>query len=611
MDSAVAGFMNRNFISIKIDREERPDIDQIYLNAAQLISGHSGWPLNAFALPDGKPFYAGTYFPKDQWRSLLEQIHQAYTTQNDVVIAQAEALTEGIRNYELITTPVDSVKKVRENTYVEIFKGWSKDLDFANGGVKGAPKFPMPVNWEFGLQYYFLTGNKQALEIVRTTLNHMAAGGIYDQLGGGFSRYATDSAWRIPHFEKMLFDNAQLVSLYSHVYQVTKDPAYLMVVEETLEFVEREMTSEDGGFYSSINADSEGEEGTYYTWTKAEIRNILDAETAELISDYYHISDSGNWEEGKNIFYRDLKSGDFPTRHKISVDEWQSVLDDSKAKLVEVRKSRMRPSTDDKILTSWNALMIIGYLDAYVATGNEQYKTNALKNAEFLLGNMIHAGGALWRNYKDGKAGIEAFLDDYAFLAQAFIRMYQITFEMRWLETARLLADFSIAHFRDHQTGMFYYTSNLSEDLVVRKMEIPDHVMPSSNSAMAEVLFLLGEYYQDNSYSSKSQMMLNQILTDRLESSGVYYANWGRVVGLSAYLPFEVAVVGVNAVGKSLALQEHYNPLALYLGGTAETLPLLENKFVEGETIIYVCRNQVCKLPVREVSQALKQLQIN
>lgn len=608
MDTAVARIMNEHFVSIKIDREERPDIDQIYLNAAQLISGSGGWPLNAFTLPDGKPFYAATYFPKDQWLRILHQIVDAFKKENANVIKQAEALTKGVQTYELITTPVDSATKIEQKIYLDIFNGWSSYLDYESGGLNGAPKFPMPVNWEFLLQYHFLTGNKKALNIVTTTLDHMAQGGIYDQLGGGFSRYSTDSQWRAPHFEKMLYDNGQLVSLYAHAYQVTKKPLYAEVIAETLGFIEREMTTPEGGFYSSLNADSEGEEGKFYIWTKAEINNILDSKTAELLSNYYQVSDSGNWESRKNILYRKIASHEFARKNNITTNEWDRILKDAQKKLILARSKRVRPSTDDKILTSWNALMLIGYTDAYVATRDQRYLKTALNNARFLEENMIRSDGALWRNYKDGKAGIEAFLDDYALLAKAFIHLYQVTFDIHWLEKARSLSDFSIEHFLDKKTGMFYYTSDVSKDLIARKMELTDNVIPSSNSILAEVLFYLGEYYQKNSYTEMSKVMLNQVFKDLSASSGLFYANWARHVGTLVFRPYEVAVLGEHALEKSIQLQQHYNPLTIFMGGNKEDLPLLENKYVEGKTIIYVCRNRVCKLPVQDVEEAMEQL---
>ena len=301
MDTSVARVMNENFVSIKVDREERPDIDQIYMNAAQLISGNGGWPLNAFTLPDGKPFYVATYFPKEQWIKVLGQLSTAFRKDHDKIVQRAEALTKGVQTDEVMITPEDHQRKFTKETYRDIFNKWQSDFDYASGGLTGSPKFPMPAVWEFMMQEYYLTGNKKALEIVITTIDEMTLGGIYDQLGGGFSRYATDATWKVPHFEKMLYDNGQLISLYAHAYQQTKDSSYAKTIHETLDFIKREMTSPEGGFYSSLNADSEGEEGKFYRWTKEEIENILDKKTAGLFVDYYQVSDSGNWEMHKNI----------------------------------------------------------------------------------------------------------------------------------------------------------------------------------------------------------------------------------------------------------------------------------------------------------------------
>ena len=609
MDTAVARMMNDNFISIKIDREQRPDIDQIYLDAAQLISGSAGWPLNAFALPDGKPFYAATYFPRDQWMMLLKQISDAYRTEKNLLLEQAEALTKGISSQNVITPAGDSLLAFDKQIYKEIFPSWESALDLVHGGQKGAPKFPMPVIWEFLFQYHHLTGDQNALHAATTTLDRMAAGGIYDQLGGGFARYATDNEWKEPHFEKMLYDNAQLVSLYAHAYQVTKNPVYKNVVDETLSFVAREMTNEDGAFYSSINADSEGEEGKYYTWSKQEFDDIL-GNTSALISKYYQVTEAGDYSEGKNILHRSLHPEAFAEQKGREESEWNKILSEGRRKLLDARRNRVRPSTDDKILAAWNALMLQGYLDAYVATSTPEYLKMALQNARFIKANLLNKSGALWRSYSGGKAGIEAFLDDYAFTALAFVRLYEVTFDMHWLATARLLADYVIEHFDDPGNGMFYYTSDLSDSLVVRAKQISDNVMPSSNSAMAEVLLLLGEYYQHKPYAARSQRMINQIMHDSMRSKDPFYANWARVAGVNIYRPFQVAIVGPEAVKRSIELQRYYNPLAIYLGGEEEALPLLENKVVEGKTIIYVCRDQICKLPVQEVDKALEQLSV-
>lgn len=607
MDSTVARLMNENFVSVKVDREERPDVDQVFMSAAQLITGSGGWPLNAFALPDGRPFYAGTYFPKDQWVQVLRQVAAAYKTQHPKVVQQAEAITQGIQGQEVIALAPDISKNVTKTAYSEIYEKWKSSIDFKKGGFSRAPKFPLPVGWEFLLQNYYLTGNKEALEAVVTTLDEMAKGGIYDQLGGGFARYSTDAGWFAPHFEKMLYDNGQLISLYAHTYKVTKNPLYAEVIRETLAFMQREMTSPEGGFYASLNADSEGEEGKFYVWTTEEIQQALDAKPARLVGDYFQVKKSGNWEHGENILYRESTKEAFAKSNGLTADQWDKLLSNAKEKLLKERGKRVRPSTDDKVLTSWNALMMKGYVDAYLALGDEAYLQTALKNARFLEKNMVRKDGRLWRNYKDGKPSIDAFLDDYALLAEAYIQLYQATLDVQWLKRARVITDYAIAHFRDAKSGLFFYTSGQTEGLVVRKMELTDNVMPASNSVMANVLYRLGEYYAHPPYLQMSQSMLNHVAGE-VSTGGPYYANWASLMGMLAYGPFEIAVMGKEAVAKSHQMQQYYLPTALFMGGKEENLPLLESKGVGEGTLIYVCRNKTCKMPVQDVKAAMQQV---
>lgn len=607
MDTAVARIMNENFISIKVDREERPDIDQIYLQAAQLISGHGGWPLNAFALPDGKPFFADTYFPKQEWIALLNQVTTAFRNDREKVMLQAEGLTEGINTNKIMASPATNGLSFDKMTYEMIFEKWQTEFDSQYGGLTGAPKFPLPAVWEFALQYHYLTGDEKSLSLATTTLDNMAAGGIYDHLGGGFSRYATDENWKVPHFEKMLYDNGQLVSLYAHAYQVTKKKLYADVVAETLNFIKYNLTSAEGGFYASLNADSEGEEGRFYVWTKSEIESLVEESHATLFKEFYHVTEKGNWEQGKNILYRETTREAFASSRKIQRADLDRALTEAGKTLLSAREKRVHPTVDDKILLAWNAIMLKGYADAYAAFGHSEYLHSALANAAFLEKKMITPDGKVWRNYKDGKASIDGFLDDYALLANAFISLYQITFDIHWLEMSRLLMTYAMRHFRDQSTGLYFYTSDTSEGLVARKMETSDNVMPSSNSVLAQVFYYQGIYYDVDSLQEISKRMLNVMATE-MKTQGPYYANWATLIGLITHEPFEVAVMGTEAVTKSNALMKVYTPTTLFMGGTKENLPLLENKLSEGRTIIYVCRNKVCKLPVEDVAQALKQL---
>ncbi len=606
MDTVVARMMNENFVSIKIDREERPDIDQIYITASQLINGNAGWPLNAIALPDTKPFYAGTYFTKEQWLTLLSQIVNVYHEEANSLVKQAEAITHGILTDEMIMPSVSDSKNEIQGAYEKIFSGWESKLDFQYGGLSEAPKFPMPVAWEFLLQNFYHTHNKKALDIVTTTLDEMAKGGIYDPLDGGFARYSTDDQWKVPHFEKMLYDNGQLISLYAHAFQVTKDSTYYDVVKETLDFIKTEMTSPGDGFYSSLNADSEGEEGTFYVWTKSEIESILDQKASGIFIDFYNITEEGNWENNKNVLYKKNSLDEIATKHKITKEQIQHELSRARMQLAEVRKKREKPSLDDKILTSWNALMLSGYLDAYWAFGNPEYLKAATANGEFLKINMVREGGQLWRSYSNNRASIDAFLDDYALLANAFIHLYQATFDMEWLKQARSIANYAVLHFKDESTGFFYYTSDAS-NLIVRKMEIADHVMPSSNSVMAEVLFKLGQYYSDEFYLKTSNNMIQHVSPEMVEN-GPYRAHWASLLGTMNFRQYEIAIMGDSAHAISKELMKNYLPNVLLMGGTTENLPLLENKYVADKNIIYVCHDKVCKLPVTEVEMALKQM---
>lgn len=607
MDTAVARIMNENFVAIKVDREERPDIDQIYIQAAQLISGRAGWPLNAFALPDGKPFYAATYFTKPDWISVLREIRDLYKNERPNLVNQAADITRGIQTYEVIQTPPDSTALMLEKNYTEAFKKLSAGLDFRNGGFYGAPKFPMPSNWESMLQYYFLTKNEDALRIVTTTLDRMGQGGIYDQLGGGFARYATDTSWNVPHFEKMLYDNAQLVSLYAHAYQLTKDPFYADIIHGTLSYIESNMTTAEGGFYSSLNADSDGEEGKFYCWTKKEILDLLETRDGELISAYYNVSASGNWENGKNILYTTVSDSLFSLKHGLQKNQWLDIKLRAQSTLRSYRDKRIHPSTDDKILTSWNALMMKAFVDAYHATGEPRYLEVALKNASFIEQYMVHEQERLWRVHKDGRSGVDAFLDDYAQLAKAYIHLYEATFDLHWLERSKVTAEYAIKHFQDQTSGLFFYASDQSQDLAVRKMELSDNVIPSSNAVMADVLLRLGTCFQDDRYLKMSRSMVTQVMNE-LSNSPPFYAHWTSVMGWWVYEPYEVAIVGTGALEKSKIFRQHYIPLAMFIGGSDENLPLLQHKSVSGKTMIYVCQNRTCKLPVENVNDALKQI---
>ncbi|MEH6537354.1 MAG: thioredoxin domain-containing protein [Psychroserpens sp.] len=610
-NDSVAKLMNENFISIKVDREERPDVDQIYMNAVQLMTGSGGWPLNCIALPDGRPVFGGTYFTKDQWTKILKEISSLYENDPDKVIAYAEQLTEGVKNSDLITVNKENVQ-FNPDALVTIVKQWKSSLDFQNGGQKRAPKFPMPSNLSFLLRYSFQYDNKDLQEFVLTTLDKMANGGIYDQIGGGFSRYSVDKRWHVPHFEKMLYDNAQLVSLYSKAYQLTKNESYKTVVIETLDFVDRELTQDDGAYYSSLDADSktkegELEEGAFYVWTKEELQAKL-GNDFEMFKSYYNINATGKWENNHYILYKTKTDDEFLQTFSTTKEELNKKILGWKTKLIKLRNTRERPRTDDKVLTSWNALMLKSYIDAYRVIGDKSYLEKAIKNATFIKENQIDGDGSLFHNYKNGKSTIEGFSEDYAQTISAFIELYQATLDESWLNTAKDLMDYSIAHFSDEKTNMFYFTSDSETSLITRKIEVIDNVIPSSNSVLAESLFKLSHYYSNNKYAETAKQMLSNI-NSQIERSPSAYSNW-----LTLYLNYsnpyyEVAISGTNALEKLNEVHTYYLPNILIAGSTSESeLAIMENRFIEDDTYIYVCVNGACKLPVESTKEAVEQL---
>ena len=605
-DEDVAAFMNDHFVAIKVDREERPDIDQVYMNAVQLITGMGGWPLNCITLPDGRPVYGGTYFPKPQWIDMLAQVLNFVQQNPDKAEQQAQVLTQGVRSGEAVYAKAEEAAFGLDDLR-RIFAAWRSDIDYTDGGHKGAPKFPLPVTHQFLLHYHYLTGDADALKAVTITLDRMADGGIYDQIGGGFARYSTDPQWRVPHFEKMLYDNAQLVSLYAAVWQRTKDPRYELIVRETLDFIQREMTSPEGGFYSSFDADSEGEEGTFYVWTRDKLREAL-GDGAELIIDYYSVTEEGNWEGGRNILFRSASDTEIAARYQITEEELARRVREANELLLKERVKRIRPGLDDKILTSWNALMLKAYVDTYRVFGDKAYLDRALRSAECVDAKIKAPDGRLNRNYKNGRTSINAFLDDYAFTVSAFVSLYQATFDEKWLQEARELTAYALAHFHDADSGMFYYTSDIDEALIARKMEVTDNVIPASNSEMAKNLFVLGHYFYDDAYVRKAEKMLSTVRQNALRG-GAYYANWDILMAWVAGGVCEVAIVGEECEAKRRELDECYLPDVFVSGGKGDgILPLLADKPIDGQTTIYVCRDRVCQLPVTEVKGAVDQI---
>ena len=610
-DSAVAAIMNENFINIKVDREERPDVDQVYMNAVQLLTGSGGWPLNCVALPDGRPIWGGTYFPKDKWTNALTQLAELYKKEPEKAEEYASKLTEGVQQSGLITLNEEAAIFDKAELQSAIDK-WLPTMDIKNGGRTGAPKFPMPGNIDFLLRYAVQTDNPEILDYVNTTLRQMAYGGIFDHVGGGFARYSVDDHWHVPHFEKMLYDNAQLVSLYSKAYLVTKDPLYKEVVYRTIEFVETELYKDIGAFYSSLDADSnneagELEEGAFYVWNKQQLTSIL-GDDFDLFANYYNVNGYGKWEDDKYHLIRSVSKEDFSKENNISETELEEKLMTWQQTLSQERNKRDKPRLDDKTLTAWNALMLKGYVNAYSVFQDDQFLQMALKNAHFIQNNMVKEDGGLYRNFKNGQSKIEAYLEDYASVIDAFISLYEVTLDENWLLSAKQFTDYSFDHFYDDQSKMFFFTSNKERGLISRKVETDDNVIPSSNSIMANNLFKLGHYYGNKQYAENAKAMLNNVKETAI-NYGSGASNWLNLY--SNYLGdfYEVAIVGPQAIEKLNQLNEVYLPNKLIVGSLKESnLPLLEYKYNENETTIYVCIDGACKLPVKESKKALGQM---
>ncbi len=617
-NDAVAAFMNQHFINIKVDREERPDVDQIYMEACQIISGGGGWPLNCFLTPDGRPFYAGTYYPpqpmhnRPSWLQLLQNMAGAYQQKRTVVEEQANRLLEiisGTDNSFVQAFGQDELPKVKftPEQMAGIFEDLQQRFDKREGGFGGAPKFPSSMALQFFLDYHALTGNEDALKYLNFSLHKMIRGGIYDQLGGGFSRYATDEAWLVPHFEKMLYDNALLVSLMAKTYKKTKDPLLRRTIEETLTYIQREMTSPEGGFYAALDADSEGVEGKFYVWDKAEIDTIL-GDAAPLFNAFYQVTEGGNW-EGKNILWRPQSEATFAERQEnLTVDVLNKQLKSSREKLLENRSKRIRPSLDDKILLNWNALQCSAYAHAAAALQRDSYKKAAQQNLKFLLKNFQKDNSLFfYHTYKEGVAQYDAFLDDYAFLIAALLDVYELDFDRSHIAMASQLVQHVIEQFLDPEQRMFFFTASTQEDIIVRRKDLYDSALPSGNSVMVHNLIRLATITGKPEHHQLARKILSGI-QGAVEKHPISFANWASALLMEAFPMNELAVAGKDAFALAAELNTHYVPNRILVATEApfEAYPLLAGRFPEKDTLVYVCQNFACQLPVKTVEEAIK-----
>lgn len=603
-DEEVAEVMNEHFVCIKVDREERPDIDQYYMSAVQLMRNQGGWPLNVIALPDGRPIWGGTYFPKENWLANLKGVFNYYQKEPDKTTQYAAQLQEGIQKNSLGIEIEDAVP-IEKELLEESVQNWKSRFDMDEGGRIGAPKFPMPVNLDFLLYYGYIKNDTEALNFVRVTLEKMARGGIYDQVGGGFARYSVDAKWKVPHFEKMLYDNGQLLSVYSKGYQYFKSSEFKSVVYETAHFLEREMMDESGAFYSSLDADSEGEEGKFYVWQETELKRILENDF-ELFAEYFNINQSGYWERGNYILLRNQSEKDFTEEMQLNSHQFSQQLGNWKYRLLKERQNRVRPGLDDKTLASWNALVIQGLVDAYNAFNDQYFLQLALKNANFLVDNMIVDEVHLYHSWKNGKRSIDGFLEDYALVIKAFLSLFEVSGEVYWLHYAERLTTHVFAHFFDKEKGLFYFTSKSVKSSVANHFQNEDNVVPAANSVMAVNLHRLFLMLGKPEYNETAKSML-QYITSGFKRYPMAYANWG-ILMLKITAPyFEVAVCGINANLLLAKLKNGYRPNVLWAFSNEDSkVPLLQNRFVRNEDLIYVCRMGECHLPLASAEEALK-----
>lgn len=602
----IATLMNEHLICIKVDREERPDVDAIYMESLQAMGVRGGWPLNVFLMPDAQPFYGGTYFPPQNWANLVVSIKRAFDENYDKLQESAEGFTQNMlfKESEKYGLQADEELVFSEEELVTIFNRIRVDFDYEKGGMNRAPKFPMPSIWKFLLRYYATTKDERALQHLGLTLDRLALGGIYDILGGGWTRYSTDEDWKVPHFEKMLYDNGQLVSVYAEAYALTKDHLYKERVTQTIEWLEREMTSPEGGFYSALDADSEGEEGKFYIWKKKEIDYLL-AEQAEEFNQAFDITEAGNWEHGNNILHLEERLWG------VDNNKWDKMF----GVLMAERDKRIRPGLDDKILCSWNGLMLKGLVDAYRYINEPKFLRIALNNAYFIKDKMTTSvltedgkeARGLWHNYKNGKATLVAYLEDYASVIDAYTALYQVTFDEQWLKEAEMLADYTIANFYDAEDEFFYFTDSQGEELIARKKELFDNVVPASNSIMATNLYNLGLILDRQDFIAISKLMLNKM--KKLVLTEVQWlTNWATLATQFVKPTAEVAIVGAESLNVRAILDETYAPNKVYVG-TAEVsdLPLLQHRTAKhGETMIYVCYDKACQLPTSDITKALE-----
>ena len=611
-NEATADFMNKHFVNIKIDREERPDLDHIYMDAVQALTGSGGWPLNVFLTPGGKPFYGGTYFPpkrafnRGSWMEVLESLVKLFKERRKEVEDQAEKMVDHMvqsNSFGIGHIP-GGENELGRKAADEIALNLLNSADKVWGGFGKAPKFPQTMSIQYLLRYHHFTGHQESLNQALLSLDKMIEGGIYDQLAGGFARYSTDAEWLAPHFEKMLYDNALLISVISEAYQSTKKNRYKEVIAETIDFIKNELTHEKGGFYAALDADSEGVEGKYYVWDYKEVQKLL-GDDAHIFSAFYNITPAGNWEH-TNILRVLSTEEDFTKDNNISQEELSEILSRGKDILNQERGKRVKPGLDDKIILGWNALMNTACSKAFQATGEETYKDLAIKNMEFIWSNLHSEGATFYHTWKDDQVKYPAFLDDYAFLVEALLSLYQVTADLQWLQKARQVNEHVLQHFSEEHGCYFYYTHRGQQDIILRKKEMYDGATPSGNATMASNLLQLSIYFDIPELKQRSLSMIEGF-SKAIISYPTSFGAWACVLQQWIFQPLEIAILGPEYQTALETVLKAYLPHKIIMAAEQETgeYPLLEGKKAEGEIIFYLCQNFSCLRPVYTVAELL------
>jgi uncharacterized protein len=611
---SIAALMNEHFVSVKVDMEERPDVDQIYMTFVQMTTGRGGWPMNVFLTPEKLPFFGGTYFPPSprygmpSWPQILMSIADAWRDRRDELMHSATEILGELRRAGM-TEP--AAGGLNEGLPDRAFESFVRTFDSKNGGFGGAPKFPAAMAMEFLLRYWKRTGNENALTMVRHTAEKMARGGIYDQIGGGFHRYSVDAVWLVPHFEKMLYDNAQLVRVYLHLYQITKEVLFKRVATEILEYVLREMTGPEGGFYSTQDADSEGEEGKFFVWTPKEVEELLGEEDARVFGFYYDISEDGNF-EGKNVL--NVKNSSQDVCEALGVDEpkLNNIIDRGKRVLFEAREKRIKPFRDEKVIVAWNGLMMAAFAEAGAVLNETRYVEAARRNADFLLED-VRDGDRIFRTWKDGTAKLNGYIEDYANLCDGLLELYQVTGEQKYLDESIGIAEQMIVQFWDEESGGFYFTSNDHETLIVRNKDLFDNATPSGNSVAADVFIRLSKLTGDERFERFGATVLRIVSSQATR----HPQGFGRTLStLEFYLGPVKEIVIVAKQGSELEREvwADYRPFKVVAKMDPDSEPDVESAMLKGKGLVngkeavYVCEAFVCDKPVTTVGDLRKKI---